>query len=76
MMAPTFEDLANEYAGKMVFAKLNTDENLAVSSQFGIQSIPTLLFFQGGNEVARIIGVRPREDLKRSIENTIAARAS
>ena len=75
MMAPTFEDLANEYAGRVLFAKLNTDESLTVASQFGVQSIPTLLFFQGGNLVDRIIGVRPREDLKRSIEHAIAARA-
>lgn len=75
MMAPRFEELANEFAGKMVFAKMDTDANLNVASRYGIQSIPTLLFFANGNIVESVIGVRPKEDLKRYIESVIAARA-
>jgi thioredoxin 1 len=75
MMAPTFEALAGEYEGKVTFAKLNTDENEGIAERYGIRSIPTLLFFQDGREVARLIGVRPREELKARIESLVGARA-
>lgn len=71
-MAPAFEDFAGEYAGKMVFAKLNTDENLETSSRLGIQGIPTLIFFRGGREIDRIVGLVPRDVLKRHIESALA----
>lgn len=75
MVAPIFEDLANEYAGRVVFGKFNTDENPVISSELGVMSIPTMIFFSGGNEAARTIGARPREDLKRYIEHALVAQA-
>lgn len=75
MVAPIFEDLANEYAGKVVFGKLDTDENPMVSGEYGVMSIPTMIVFIGGQEASRIIGARPREDLKRYIESALGARA-
>lgn len=75
MMAPAFESLAEEYQGKMVFAKLNTDDNMMTPSAFGIQGIPTLIVFSGGKEVDRLIGLKRRGDLQRSIENALGARA-
>lgn len=71
-MAPTFEELAGEYAGKMVFAKLNTDENQMTAGRLGIQGIPTLIFFRGGREIDRIVGLVPRDVLKRHIESALA----
>ena len=71
-MAPTFEELAGEYDGKMVFAKLNTDDNQMTAGRLGIQGIPTLIFFRGGREIDRIVGLVPRDVLKRHIENAIA----
>jgi thioredoxin 1 len=72
MMAPFFEELAHEYANKMVFAKLNTDENMQTMMQFGIQSIPTLLFFYKGKIVEPLVGARPRNDLKQHIERVLS----
>ncbi|HSI51971.1 MAG TPA: thioredoxin TrxC [Ideonella sp.] len=59
MMAPQFEQAAAQLKGKVVFAKVNSDENPQVSSRYGIRSIPTLLKLQGGQEVARQSGARP-----------------
>ncbi len=73
MMAPAFESLAEEYQGKMVFAKINTDDNLQVPSMYGIQGIPTLILFSGGKEVDRAVGLQRRGDLQRRIEKVLSA---
>lgn len=73
MMAPIFEEFAREYTGKMVFAKLNTDENQQTAFKLGIQGIPTLIFFNGGREVNRVVGLESRDMLRRSIESALAA---
>src|SRR5215472_15544280 len=73
MMAPTFEALSNEYQGKITFAKLNTDDNQDVPGRFGIQGIPTMLIFNGGKEVDRIVGLVPREVLKRHLDAALGA---
>ncbi len=72
MMAPAFEALATEYAGKMTFAKLNTDENQNTMMHYGIQGIPTLLFFANGKLVEQLVGARPKQDLKQHIERVLA----
>jgi thioredoxin 1 len=72
-MAPTFEALATEYTGKMTFAKLNTDDNQMTPSGLGIQGIPTMIIFHGGKEVDRIVGMVPREVLKRHLDTALAA---
>src|SRR5690348_13067058 len=71
-MAPTFERLAGEYAGKITFAKLNTDDNQSTPSRLGIQGIPTMIVFQGGREVDRIVGLVHGDVLKRHLENVSA----
>jgi thioredoxin 1 len=71
-MAPTFEELAGEYAGKMVFAKLNTDDNQVTAGRLGIQGIPTLIFFRDGREVDRIVGLVSRDVLRKHIDNALA----
>ena len=75
MMAPAFEDLAREYQGRMVFAKLNVDNNPGVASRYAIRSIPTLLIFRGGRLVDQLVGARPRQDLKSHIEAALSAAA-
>jgi thioredoxin 1 len=75
MMAPAFESLAGEYQGKMVFAKLNTDDNIRTPSALGIQGIPTLILFKGGKEVDRLVGLQRRGDLQKRIDNVLGARA-
>jgi len=64
MVGPVIEDLAKEMQGKIVFGKLNVDENRATSAKYGIMSIPTLLVFKDGKLVDRIIGAMPKEMLK------------
>jgi thioredoxin 1 len=75
-MAPTFEELSKEYQGKMVFAKLNTDENEQTPAQFGIYGIPTLIFFRDGREVNRIVGLVQKPALKRQIEGVLSGSAA
>lgn len=59
MVAPELEKVARERASRVLVAKLNSDENPAVSAQLGIRSIPALLLFRGGQEVAREVGALP-----------------
>lgn len=63
LLAPTLDQLATELAGKVQIAKLNIDENPAAAARFGIASIPTLLVFQNGREVDRIVGLQPKQAL-------------
>jgi len=72
-MAPTFEELSKEYQGKMIFAKMNTDENELTPGRLGIQGIPTLIFFRNGREVNRIVGLVQKPVLKRQIEGVLSA---
>jgi thioredoxin 1 len=73
MMAPMFEEFANEYGDKMTFAKLNTDDNQMTAGRLGIQGIPTLLFFRNGREIDRIVGLESRDMLRRHIESALSA---
>ena len=70
-VAPIVADLAQDYAGKVTFAKLNTDDNQRTAMKFGVMAIPTLILFRGGNEVARVTGVQPKASLKRTIDNAV-----
>lgn len=64
MIAPTFEALANDYSGKVSFAKLNTDEASKTAMSLGIHSIPTLIFFKDGEQVERLTGAHPRANIE------------
>ena len=64
MVAPLIDELALEYSGKILFGKLNVDENRAVAIKYQIMSIPTLLVFKNGELIDRIIGAQPREMLE------------
>ena len=64
MIAPVIESLAQDYAGKVVFAKLDVDQNPQVSHQYQIQSIPTLLIFKHGRLIDRLVGALPRQLLE------------
>jgi len=72
MVAPVVEQLAGEYAGRLRTVKVNVDDSPAVAGRYGIQSIPTLALFQHGKEVRRLIGVRPKAELARAIDQVLA----
>ena len=62
-MGPIVEELASDLAGKVAVAKLNTDESQGVAMNFGINAIPTLLFFKDGVQQESLVGLRPKEDI-------------
>ena len=64
MMAPIVEDLAREYAGKILVGKLNVDENHATAERFQVFSIPTLIIMKNGEEVDRIVGYVPKSQIE------------
>ncbi|MBI5839395.1 MAG: thioredoxin [Chloroflexi bacterium] len=64
MIAPTLEKLAREQEGKLLVAKVNTDENPDWMMKFGVQGIPTLLFVSGGKVVHRQVGALPERMLR------------
>lgn len=71
LVAPVIDELAGTMAGQVRVAKLNVDENPATASRFGVQSIPTLLVFNGGREVDRMVGVQPKPEIVRRLERVI-----
>ncbi len=70
-IGPTVEALEKTYGEKMNFVKVNVDENPIVPSKYGIQAIPTLIFFKGGEVVDKITGMVAKEKLEESIKNVI-----
>ncbi len=68
MLGPVIDELAGAYRGKVAFGKLNTDDSQATAMSFGIQSIPTMLFFKDGQLVSREVGAMPRQTLEPKIK--------
>ena len=63
MLAPTVEQIANEYEGKIRVAKINVDDSQALAAEYGVMSIPTLVLFREGQVVKQSIGVKPKQVL-------------
>jgi thioredoxin-like negative regulator of GroEL len=70
------DELATEMAGRVRVAKLNVDENPATASRFGVSSIPTLLVLQGGREVDRLVGVQPKSEIARRLQQAMSRAAA
>jgi thioredoxin 1 len=68
MLAPTIEKLAGEFEGKIKVGKMNTDENQDTPGGLRISAIPTVLVFQNGKEVDRLVGVNPENKFKQSLD--------
>jgi thioredoxin 1 len=68
MVAPVVEALAQEFAGRALIAKLDVDANPMTAQQYGVQSIPTLILFQNGRAVDRVIGAQPADVLRGKLE--------
>jgi len=72
-VGPIIEELATEFAGKVKVGKLNVDENQQTAGQFGVMSIPTLLFFKDGKPVDSIVGVQGKDSIKQKMEKLLKA---
>ena len=70
-LAPVFEKLSQGYAGKLRFARMDTDENLRTPMQVGVQGMPTLVLFANGQPVGRLIGPHPAR-LQQGIDRLLA----
>ncbi|MCJ2555107.1 MAG: thioredoxin [Candidatus Thermoplasmatota archaeon] len=72
-LAPVIDELAEKYNGDMRFVKVDVDDNASLAVQFGVQSIPTLIFFKGGQQVAKTVGVPPKPRLVQEIAQILAS---
>jgi len=72
MIAPVVEDLAEEFDGRVKFAKLDVDSNPQTATTYGVRGIPTLLIFNGGQPVDQIVGAVPKSVLKKRLEEAMA----
>ncbi len=72
MIGPLVEELAGDYQGKAVIAKLNVDENPQITARFGVRSIPTLLVFKNGQIVDKQVGAVPKSVLAGKLEAQVA----
>ncbi len=71
-VAPTLEELAEEYQENFVIAKVDVDQNPETASKFGVMNIPTLLFFKGGEIVDKQVGAAPKKTFKAKIDAILA----
>jgi thioredoxin 1 len=71
MVGPIVEQLAPSLEGKVNVSKLNVDQNQEIAMKYNIQSIPSLVLFKNGNEVARIVGLSPKEKYEKFVNNAL-----
>ena len=71
MLTPVLEELAGEYRGKVKVGKVNIDSNQDLSIKYGIQSIPTLLFFKNGEAQVQQVGLKGKAELKGTLDSLI-----
>lgn len=71
-VAPILDKLAKDYSGKIIVAKMNVDENPTVPSKYGVQNIPTMLFFANGKIIHQNIGAAPEHLIKQMIDQFLA----
>ncbi|HSC27395.1 MAG TPA: thioredoxin [Vicinamibacterales bacterium] len=70
-LAPTVDELATDYDGRIVVGKLNVDDNPNTAFRYSIRGIPTLLLFKGGQIVEQIVGLADKDSLKRLIDKHV-----
>ncbi len=71
MIAPHIDELAKEYEGKMKIGKVDVDANSKVATEYGVMSIPTIIFFKNGKVSNQLVGAVSKLDLKRNIEENL-----
>ena len=67
-MTPVIEALAEQYAGRLKVGKINVDENQDIAMKFGVMSIPTFIFFKGGRNVSKTVGMQTKKEMINAIE--------
>jgi len=72
MVAPIVDELAQEYQGRLKVMKLNTDEAPEVAGKYQIMSIPSILFFKGGEVVEKVVGARSKQQFKEIIDSLLS----
>lgn len=70
-IAPTVEEIAKQYKGKLKVGKMDVDEHQKIPQQYGIRSIPTLLLFKGGRVIDTIVGAVPKTKLEESVKKAL-----
>ena len=68
MVAPILDELAEEYNGKVTITRLDVDQNPRTAAKYSIMAIPTMLIFKEGKPISNIVGFRPKQELKRSLD--------
>ena len=71
MLAPTIEKLAKDYVGKLKVGKVDTDSNRDVALKYGINAIPTVILFKGGQVAQKFVGLRQEKDFKEAIDSAL-----
>jgi thioredoxin 1 len=71
MVAPVVQELAEDYAGKLIVAKVDVDSNPGTAAKYGIRNIPTILFFKGGEVVEKHVGAAPKTTLASKVESIL-----
>lgn len=71
IVAPIVEQLADDYAGRLTVGKLDVDQNPRTAAQYGVRSIPTILFFNDGKLVDQVIGAVPRPALESKLKQLL-----
>jgi thioredoxin 1 len=70
-VAPVLEELAEEYSGQLIVAKVNTDQNQLNALRYGVQGIPTIILFRDGLEIDRVVGALPKAPLRRWLDSAL-----
>ena len=71
MLSPTVDDIAQEYEGRVAVGKCNVDDNEEIAEQFGVRSIPTLLYFKGGQLVDKSVGLVSKQEIEKILNNLL-----
>ena len=71
MMGPVVDKIAEEYDGRVLVGKVDADEEMGVAQDLGVISIPTLVFFKNGEEIARKVGVTPEKEIKKILDENL-----
>ncbi len=71
MVAPALKEIASEYDGKLIVAKVNTDQNQQYAMKYGVQGIPTMLFIKDGEVQKQVVGALPKNRILVEVENLL-----